>query len=176
MNILNLKNLYYYLFLIFFISLGLFISLSGHTFPGGLRLFTVQTGSMAPTLPIGSLIFTLPSKDYRLGDIITFPSPDPSLPDVSSTTTHRIFGLQIRADQAHIITKGDANFAVDNQPVPFDSIIGHLVFSLPLLGYLVDFLKSRQGTALFAIPATLIVYHEVKNIFSLLKRQTSVDL
>ena len=163
------KNVFYYFFLIIFVFLGLFVALSSHTFPGGLRLFTVQTGSMAPVLPSGSLIFTLPSKDYRLGDIITFPNPNPSHSNTSLTTTHRIFKLQIRAGQVHVITKGDANLVTDNQPVPFKTIIGRLVFSLPLLGFIIDFLKSKQGTALFAVPATLIVYHEIKNIFCLLR-------
>ena len=42
-------------------------------------------------------------------------------------------------------TKGDANEAVDGSPVYYKNIVGTPVFSIPYLGYLSNWLQTRQG-------------------------------
>jgi signal peptidase len=55
------------------------------------------------------------------------------------------------------ITKGDANEDNDSSPVPFDDVEGKVAFSVPLLGYVVSFLKSPFGWATMGLLAVLVL-------------------
>ena len=43
-------------------------------------------------------------------------------------------------------TKGDANEVADGSPVYYKNVVGTPVFSIPYLGYLSNWLQTRQGT------------------------------
>src|SRR5438128_1455960 len=77
----------------------IFLLITAHTgLLYGIRTFTVLTGSMEPTIHVGSSILTMPTPQYKVGDIITFKRG-------ALTVTHRIFGIK----NGQFITKGDAN-------------------------------------------------------------------
>ena len=58
-------------------------------------------------------------------------------------------------------TKGDANNDVDAGLTLHSQVIGKVVYKLPILGYLVSFVKTQLGfTLLIVIPATVIIYSE----------------
>ncbi|MBC7462559.1 MAG: signal peptidase I [Thermoleophilia bacterium] len=71
----------------------------------------VQTGSMAPTYPVHTLLFVhdAPAGDVRVGDVITF---DP--PGRVPRTTHRVVRRTLHAGQWYFETKGDANPVADD--------------------------------------------------------------
>jgi signal peptidase len=49
--------------------------------------------------------------------------------------------------------------------VPEDEIAGKVLFSIPLLGYLVDFAKQPIGfIVLIGVPAAVIAFDELKKI------------
>ena len=54
------------------ILIAALVGISALNIPGGLKLYTVQSGSMEPTIHTGSIIFSVPSDNYQIGDIITF--------------------------------------------------------------------------------------------------------
>src|SRR4051812_23531240 len=74
---------------------------------GAAQLLTVVSGSMQPTLPLGSLVVVLPrdADAVRVGDVITFSPPG----DDTRRVTHRIVDLQGSGDQLRVHTRGDAN-------------------------------------------------------------------
>lgn len=104
--------------------------------------FVVLSGSMEPSIPTGSLIFTFQDEPIFAGDIITFQKQD-------AVITHRVIGQT----QDRYITKGDANFLVDAGAVSVTQIIGKVFFHIPYLGYLITLLQSFP---LLLIPICLL--------------------
>ena len=66
--------------------------------------------------------------------------------------THRI--ISISGDE--VITKGDANNAPDD-PITMSQIKGKVLFAIPLLGYLVDLIKTPVGTIVILGAAVLLL-------------------
>ena len=117
----------------------------------GWRLDVVQSGSMAPAIGVGDLVVTspVPPKDIHPGDVVSFHSANGVL------VCHRVVSM----DQANgtLCTKGDANQHQDLSPVPFQDVVGKVAFSVPVLGYFIDFLKSPFGWALIVLLALLVL-------------------
>lgn len=86
------------------------------------RIFLIMSGSMAPELPVGSIIIvdTLRA-DVETGDIISFRLSSENI------VTHRITGCSSDG----WITKGDANEDVDIVQVKQENIIGVVVITIP---------------------------------------------
>lgn len=152
-----------WLLVVVLVSLSLLLFLSNINNPLNLRVFSVNSGSMEPTIKTGSLVFTRPSQTYEEQQIITFSS----ISNSSQTTTHRIIQKSVDTDQNTTTyrTKGDANEDPDPGFVRQPQIIGGVVFTLPLLGYVVSFTKTQLGfTLLVIIPATLLIFTELTSI------------
>lgn len=120
----------------------------------GLRPFTVLSGSMEPQYHVGSLIYVREAEpeSIKAGDPITF-----VLNADLVVATHRV--VRVDAENAHFYTKGDANDSEDAAPVHFKNLIGKPVFTIPYLGYLANFLETKQGriVAVTAVAALLIL-------------------
>lgn len=134
--------------------------------PNGIRLYTVQSGSMAPAISAGSIVLVKPVAEYNEGDVITFKSPaERHLERPTTTTTHRIYKVNQINDGVEYVTKGDFNPSPDSVPVTWDLILGKVLFSVPLIGYPVAFAKTVPGLViLIVIPATILIYGEIINI------------
>lgn len=129
--------------------------------PGNYKLFTVMSGSMAPTIKTGSLVITKPAKVYQINDIITFENPQ----DTQKTITHRIIETKKENNVDYFITKGDANSSPDAVNVYPKMIIGKVRLILPFVGYPIAFSKTLPGLIIFIIiPATIIIYDEILKI------------
>ncbi|MBR3835750.1 MAG: signal peptidase I [Clostridia bacterium] len=104
----------------------------------GLRAYSIETGSMANTIPEGSMVYVRPYlnfEDYGIYDVVTFTDPV-----TEKSFTHRIIGIDSSKQEFH--TKGDANKEPDLEPTPFTMAVGKVEFSVPLLGYVASFLKN----------------------------------
>jgi signal peptidase len=123
------------------------------------RAYIVQSGSMEPALPVGSVVFTKSSPEYQKGDIITF--------DVDGKLiTHRIADIEDDKFQ----TKGDANEEADIGSITEEQIVGKSFINVPYVGYLADFVRTPRGfVMLVVIPAAIIIYEEIKAILRELK-------
>lgn len=120
------------------------------------RLYSVRSGSMRPSLSMGSLVAVRPAAEYARGDIVTYRVEGKA----GETITHRIVEKKTDGQTAYI-TKGDANEDADSEPVPEGSLVGKVVWSMPLIGYPVAAAQSKQGFIfLIVIPATIIIYSE----------------
>ena len=165
---------FYWLTFALLIVIAAMVASSAFNISGGYRLLVVQSGSMSPSIPVGSLIFTKPAQEYQKGDVITFYE----VGDKKYLVTHRIVETEKLEDGELFITKGDANDASDSKRIEKSAVVGKVVWALPYAGYAVSFAKTRTGLiALIIIPATLIVYseilaikHELQAIFAKRKR------
>ncbi len=134
----------------------------------GGKMLSVQSGSMAPAIPKGSLVVVnrVPVRDIAAGDVITFTSHDKL-----STITHRV--VTILDDDPtgnNFVTKGDANDDADT-PIEAVRIVGRVEKSVPYLGYGIDFLKQPLGLLLLIyLPALLIIIHEYRRLTDYYRR------
>ena len=119
-----------------------------------------MSGSMQPTLKTGSLVIVKPQTNYKVNDIVTFKTKEPG-----KTLTHRIAEKKIIGQKALYTTIGDANQAMDSNPLLQQNIIGKVLLSLPILGYLISYSKTLPGLiAMIIIPSTIIIYSEIINL------------
>jgi len=129
-----------------------------------LNPYVVQSGSMEPAIPVGSVIFSIPETNYLQGDVITF-SPDGN---TKKLVTHRIayktYPNGVREEPMYL-TAGDANEEFDRWEIPSSQIVGKVVLTIPHLGYAVEFAKTPKGFILFVIiPATIVIYEELRSL------------
>jgi signal peptidase I len=114
------------------------------TLPGvfGYQSLTVISGSMVPTLGVGSVVIdeVISPADARPGDIVTF--KDPLRP---RQLTHRLQKVRVSGDTFYMTTLGDANDVPEHWSVPRTGHIGRVVAHLPKLGYARQWLGSRYA-------------------------------
>ncbi|HET9722081.1 MAG TPA: signal peptidase I [Candidatus Saccharimonadales bacterium] len=129
----------------------------------GHRQFVVASGSMEPKIMTGSMVFDQKSSNYKIGDVITFKKAGSK-----DTVTHRIVSVKNDASgQTFYTVKGDANSSPDADPVAKSDVVGKVSFSIPYVGYLVNYIKTLPGLVIFIIiPATILIYQELVNIKS----------
>ena len=142
------------------IAIGILVVFSFLPIPGNYKIFTVQSGSMEPTIHTGSLIFVKPQADYVVGDIITKRTDDPKV-----TITHRIVSKEEVNGKIAFDTKGDANNAPDGTKFTKEGIVGKMILDIPYIGYPDGYAKTTQGLILLiVIPAVIIIYDEMRKI------------
>ena len=144
-----------------------------------LRSYVVMSGSMEPSIPVGSVVIVknTPTADaslvspipndaqteiplYKTGDVISFHRK-------GTVVTHRIVSVDTTGGTVVYHTKGDANDAADFDPVPQDQIVGQTISKVPSIGKLIVFLKTPLGFLLFIIiPGFSYIAMEIKNMFT----------
>jgi signal peptidase len=117
------------------------------------RVFTVLSGSMEPTLPIGSEVIDIavPAARIHVGDVITFPHP--RLP--GAYVTHRVVAITSGTEGPTFETKGDANGIRDPWTLKPDGTVLRVVADVPWLGYVLNWLSGPQ--AHLALVALIVV-------------------
>ena len=109
----------------------------------GIRVFTVSSGSMIPKYNIGSIIYVKKAKpsDIKIGDSITF-----YIQGSSTVATHEVY--EISEDSMTYRTQGinnkDENGAIihDANPTTYGEVVGKVVFCIPVIGVIFDFLSN----------------------------------
>ncbi|SDL91168.1 signal peptidase I SipW [Bacillus sp. OK048] len=134
----------------------------------GYQLKTVLSGSMEPTFKTGSIIAVKPLENpgnLKKDDIITFIESDEKL------ITHRIIDVNKAGDQITYVTKGDNNNAKDLDPVLTQNVVAkYSGFTIPYVGYLIDYSKSKNGMALLLIlPGILLLSYSGISIYKAIK-------
>ena len=110
----------------------------------GIMPYIVMSGSMEPEIKTGSVAYVnshIKADEIKVGDIIGFATNE-------GQVTHRV--VQINSDGS-FVTKGDNNEENDNQPVQINNMRGKTIFSIPVLGKLAAFVKSKQGIVVVCI-------------------------
>ena len=118
----------------------------------GYRVFSIISGSMEPEYSVGDLIYvqSVDPKTVEVGDVITF-----VLNEDLVVATHRV--VRIDTEKSHFYTKGDANEIEDGAPVHFNNLIGVPKFSVPLLGYVSDFIQNPPGMYIVIVFGSILL-------------------
>lgn len=105
----------------------------------GYRSYTVLSGSMEPKFYPGDIVITKHKNktDIKINDIVTYRDNDGVI------ITHRI----IEETPEGYITKGDNNNVEDADILTKENIIGEVKFSIPKIGYVMDFLSKPMVIA-----------------------------
>ncbi len=151
------------LILVFLLAVGVIILVSFLPLKHNFKILTVTSGSMEPTLGVGSAVVVRGADDYRPDQIITFRAPEAKAE--KDYVTHRIVSLEEHSDGRYYVTRGDANDAPDSAPIAASAVVGRVLFDVPYIGYVLSYIKTLPGLLiLVVVPATIIVYEEVKKI------------
>lgn len=147
-----------------------YVSSSGSGVPSlfGIRVFSIQTESMYPTLKPGDLIFdtAADTKELRKGDIITYWTV---INGERVLNTHRI--EQIYDGNGYLIfaTKGDKNNTADALTVHESEIVGKYSFRVGGLGKVFDYLQTSTGFLIVVVvPVFLFFLYNLVQFFRVL--------
>lgn len=151
----------YTAFLIFILLVSAIVAFSSLNLPNSIKFLAVQSGSMEPAIKVGSIVIIKPTSVYKVNDIITVSDSA----NKKVTVTHRINEIKIVDNKKVYITKGNANKTSDSEIRHEEDIVGKVYFSIPLLGYPVEFARTKAGLIfLIIIPAVIIIYSELIKI------------
>ena len=107
----------------------------------GIKPTIVSSGSMEPSLPVGSLCMIdtkYPIENVKINDIIVYYVK-------KQKVIHRVYNIQ----DGIIQTKGDANANVDRASITEENYYGRYLFSIPMIGYLITQFQSTIGRIVF---------------------------
>ena len=148
-----------------------YVSTSGNGVPSifGIRMFSIQTESMYPTLLPGDLIFDTGVKDpgeLRNGDIITYWTV---INGERVLNTHRIHEVYDGGGYLIFATKGDNNSAADPLTVHESEIVGKYSFRVEGVGKVFDYLQTSTGFLIVVvIPVFLFFLFHLVQFFRVL--------
>ena len=100
----------------------------------------VQTGSMEPNVPVGTLIVIHEQDTYEKGDVVTY------IDYRDWSITHRVEFIK----DGIVSTRGDAN-QVSDPLFDEEAIVGKMVFMIPHVGKVLDFIKQPVVIAILVI-------------------------
>ncbi len=166
---LFLKKFISWLLITLFLAVIGLLLVSSFSIPGlPLDARVVQTGSMAPAIPTGSVVIIWPAELYKEGDVITFQRTESRL---EAPITHRITSVSVMEGEYIYRTKGDANSGVDAEPVEASEVIGKVRADVPYIGYALQAARTPWGFAvLIIVPALLLIFEEAKKILREVRR------
>ena len=137
-----------------------YVSTSGNGVPSvlGLRMFSIQTDSMYPTLNPGDLIIDKAVKDssqLKKGDIITYWTV---INGERVLNTHRI--SQIYDGGGHLIfeTKGDNNNISDSLTVHESEVVGIYSSRIAGVGKVFDYLQTSTGFLIVVVVPVFLFF------------------
>jgi signal peptidase len=127
----------------------------------------VYGGSMAGTIPVGSIAVTeqVSMEDVGVGDVIVFHPPTTS-PN-SLPLMHRVVSIREEEGQRLFQTKGDSNATPDPAEVALQGTGSRVVYTVPYVGYLVNFARTPVGwSLLLVLPATYLGLSTLRRIWA----------
>ena len=113
--------------------------------PFGVGLTVVLSGSMEPELSVGDLLIVAEQDSYTVGEVVVFQ-------EGRIGVVHRI----IEMDGSTVTTQGDANNASD-EPMDISRIKGKVVLAIPMVGYLVNMIKTPVATVIILAAAIFLL-------------------
>jgi signal peptidase len=146
---------------------------------GASQSYVVVSSSMAPAIGAGDVVIVedVPASEIDPGDVITFERQagggERSGPD---RVTHRVVDVTERDGRHYFETKGDANEDPDPQLVPPEDVTGRVMFSIPLVGWVITYAGTTAGTvALVVVPGGLLALSEAWTLYRGTRETDSTD-
>ena len=115
--------------------------------PFGVGAAVVLSGSMEPELSVVDLLIVAERDGYAVNDVVVYQ-------DRGTAVTHRIVSIS----EDEVVTRGDAN-NTDDDPITPAQIKGEVVLAIPLVGYLVNVIKTPIGTLVILGLAIFLLEH-----------------
>lgn len=134
----------------------------------GWRVNAVLSGSMEPSLQVGSLVVSRPvaPETVLIGDVITFRLDQADV----ILVTHRVNDIG-HSSPLYFETRGDANTSPDPFTVPARNLVGKIILHIPYAGYATEFLKTPFGFVLgLLVPALIVIVMYLRNVWRFLNR------
>lgn len=158
---MKLLKIIYNLLIVCLLLIALLLVIPILPIPGNFKVFSVLSGSMEPRIHVGGVVVIKPMTSYGVGQIVSFSQN----PKTQISTTHRIVKINSQDNKITYSTKGDANNIPDTNEVTENEILGKVIFSVPYLGYALDFVRKPPGFILvIVVPAVVIIYDEILKI------------
>ena len=137
-----------------------YVASSGNGVPSvlGVRMFSIQTESMYPTLLPGDLIFDVGVKDageLRKDDIITYWTV---INGERVLNTHRIHEIYDGGGYLIFATKGDNNTIADPLTVHESEVVGKYSFRIESLGKVFDYLQTSTGFLIVVVVPVFLFF------------------
>jgi len=135
--------------------------LLGTAFLFGWRFQPVETGSMTPGYPVGSLAVVQPVDvgEIEPGMVIVFTDPQ----DSARLIAHRVM-KQLSGEPPAFQTKGDANAAPDPFPVAVSAVRGRVTWAVAGLGSVVTAVRGVPAVLLLVVlPLAILGVTEVRD-------------
>ena len=165
------------LFIFYFVDL-LYNVRSGEDKPPLFDAYVIVSPSMVPTIKVQDAIIIgrVDSSDLEQGDIISYLATDSYYS--GKVITHRIIGIEEASDGTLLFrTKGDNNNVADGTLVDEDNVYGKVLFRIPMLGYIRQFLSTYFGWILcIALPLLYLIMTEVIRVRKLLNQKKLQNL
>lgn len=163
--ILILLVLIFFLFFFYFVDLLYHIS-SGEDKPPLFDAYIIVSPSMVPTINVedGIIIQRIEPEHIKQGDIISFLATESYYN--GKVITHRVIGIEKSSDGKLLFrTKGDHNNVADSFLVNEENVYGKVIFRIPMLGYIRQFLSTYFGWILCIVISFLyLILSEVVRV------------
>ena len=135
---------------------------------GGIRMFSVATGSMVPVYNVGDILISREVKPEKIkvGDDLVYIGKEGSFKN--KVVTHRVNSIEKQEDGNYkIITQGVANNAEDPE-IDQTQVLGKVMFKMHILSFLGKLVRNvYMFYFLIFIPVGILVYRNVKNLMSI---------
>ena len=108
----------------------------------GFQPYVVRSGSMEPEIHTASVAIVNENVnfyDIEVGDVVAFKLQTGEL------VTHRVIEITKIDGITHFMTKGDNNDVADGYTTNIQNYYGKTIYSIPNLGYFMDWMTSMQG-------------------------------
>ena len=129
-----------------------------------LNAYVIVTESMVPTIKVNDAIVVsrVKNNSVKIGDVITFSSSD-----------RYFIGKELNESGNYTYrTKGDNNIAADTALVNGNKIHGKVLFKIPKIGYIYNFIASPGGFIFSIIlPVLLVIGYECFRIYRVIKQR-----
>lgn len=123
----------------------------------GYTPFIIVSGSMEPKIPVNNIIITkkIDEDKIKVGDVISYLDEDNNI-----VVTHRVINIKYTNGEFFYETKGDNNTMKDNNLVSYSQVQGKYLFSIPMLGKLISYVKTPKGmgVVIFYLICIYLIY------------------
>ena len=134
---------------------------------GGVRMFSVATGSMIPVYDIGDILISkeVEPNEIEVGDDLVYMGKEGSFK--GRVVTHRVISIELQEDGNYkIVTKGVANNLEDPE-IDQTQVYGKIIYKVHILSFLGKLVRNVYCFYfLIFIPVAILIYRNIKNLMS----------
>lgn len=129
---------------------------------GGIKIFTVITGSMIPVYNIGDVLIVkdVDFDEIKVGDDVVYVGEKGTFKN--KTVTHRVISIEKKEDGNYkIITKGVANISQDPL-IDQTQVLGKVMFKISIVNYILKVVTNIY--VWMFIPVVILISKNIKRI------------